>query len=108
MTGPTSNVTPATSTSPFGELADILSSLVAADSIPAHNRVLDRRIPKILSCDRSQLVLVDTAGQTLAEYSEAKSDTISLEDPHSPLSRCIRIRHTYSSQHRRPVQQADL
>lgn len=94
MTGPTSDITPTTAASPFGELADVLSSLVAADSIPAINRVLDQRIPKILSCDRSQLVLIDTAGQTLAAYSEAKSDTISLEDPHSPLSRCIRIRQS--------------
>jgi PAS domain S-box-containing protein len=94
MTGPTSDIPPAAPSSALGELADVLSSLVAADSIPAVNRVLDQRIPKILSCDRSQLVLIDTAGQKLTAYPEAQSDTISLEDPHSPLSRCIRIRQS--------------
>ena len=94
MTGPTSDITPPVPASPFGELADVLSLLVAADSIPAINQVLDQRIPKILSCDRSQLVLIDTASQKLTAYPDTKSDTISLEDPHSPLSRCIRIRQS--------------
>ncbi|MEP3115669.1 response regulator [Nisaea sp.] len=86
MNGPTA------AASPFSELADVLSSLVAADSIPEINRVLDQRIPKILSCDRSQLVLIDTAGQKLTSYSDTESDTVSLDDPDSPLSRCIRVR----------------
>lgn len=94
MTGPTSDIVPTGPASAFGELADVLSSLVAADGIPALNRVLDQRVPKILSCDRSQLVLIDRAGQKLSTYSNTESDTVSLEDPDSPLSRCIRIRQS--------------
>ncbi|WP_193172917.1 hybrid sensor histidine kinase/response regulator [Nisaea nitritireducens] len=104
MTAPTADITLTTHASPFGELADVLSSLVAADGIPALNRVLDQRVPKLLSCDRSQLVLIDTAGQKLTAYSNTEGDTISLEDPDSPLSRCIRIRQSVAVSETAPSQ----
>ena len=59
MTGPTSDTSQTAPGLPFVELADLLSSLVAVDSIPALSQVLDQRVPQILSCDRSQIALID-------------------------------------------------
>ena len=108
MTGPTSDTSQTAPGLPFVELADLLSSLVAVDSIPALSQVLDQRVPQILSCDRSQIALIDTTGKSLTTYPAttypaAEGQAISLEDPDSPLSRCIRIRQSISIGEKAPA-----